>query len=112
MPSGTATAFEFRHASWFDDPVFELLRGAGAALCVADSADLETPTVRTAPHGYFRLRREAYDEAALDRWAERVRAAAFPGDVHVYFKHEDEARGPALAAAFADRLGKVVGSAA
>ena len=40
----------------------------------------------------------------LSRWAERVRAQAWP-EAFVFFKHEDEARGPELAAALRARLG-------
>jgi uncharacterized protein YecE (DUF72 family) len=104
LPPDLEAAFEFRSASWFDDEVYRLLADEGAALCVADSEDLETPLVRTAPFGYLRLRREDYDAAALDRWAQRLRAAGFPQDVHVYFKHEDSARGPELASQFAARF--------
>ena len=56
--------------------------------------------MRTAPFGYFRLRKTEYDEAALAQWAEAIRGAGFTSDVYVFFKHEDEARGPAFASAF------------
>ena len=56
--------------------------------------------MRTAPFGYFRLRRLDYDDDALRKWAETVRGLGFGGDVFVYFKHEDEARGPAFANRF------------
>ena len=49
----------------------------------------------TAPFAYYRLRRLDYDEAALRKWAEHVRTVT--GDAFVYFKHEDEARGPLFA---------------
>lgn len=98
LPRDLRAAFEFRHQSWFTDGTWAALREAGAALCVAESDELSTPVVRTAPFGYFRLRRLAYDEAALRGWA--TAAAQFPEDVFVYFKHEDEARGPAFAKQF------------
>ena len=94
LPPDLRAAFEFRHASWFTDQTWDALRGAGAALCIAESEDLATPFVRTAGFGYFRLRRLDYDQAALRRWAEKVRAFE---EAYVYFKHEDEARGPAFA---------------
>ena len=59
--------------------------------------ELLTPVVRTAPFTYFRLRRLDYDEPALRKWAEIVKQS---GEAFVYFKHEDEARGPAFAKAF------------
>jgi uncharacterized protein YecE (DUF72 family) len=100
LPQGLRSAFEFRHESWFDDDIYGLLKGAGAALCVAESEDLSTPLVATAPYGYFRLRREDYSLEDVDAWARRVREATFPGDVFVFFKHEDEAKGPAFATRF------------
>jgi uncharacterized protein YecE (DUF72 family) len=96
LPPGFAPAFEFRHTSWLDDGVYQQLRDAGAALCVADTDEMETPLVRTARFGYFRLRREDYGDAQLRAWAERIGAGGFD-EVFVYFKHEDEARGPAFA---------------
>jgi uncharacterized protein YecE (DUF72 family) len=98
LPRDLRAAFEFRHASWFTDETHEALRAAGAALCIAESEELATPPVRTTEFGYLRLRRLDYDAAALARWAEFARA--FAGDVFVYFKHEDEARGPAFAKEF------------
>jgi uncharacterized protein YecE (DUF72 family) len=103
-PKDLRAAFEFRHRTWFDDAVFSSLRSAGAALCIADQEEFETPLERTAPWGYFRLRRVEYDAAALDGWAQRLLGAGFTDDVSVYFKHEDEAKGPELAAAFAARV--------
>jgi uncharacterized protein YecE (DUF72 family) len=98
LPRDLRAAFEFRHASWFSDETYSALHDAGAALCVAESDELATPAVRTADFGYLRLRRLDYDTAALARWAEFVKGS--PGDVFVYFKHEDEARGPAFANQF------------
>jgi uncharacterized protein YecE (DUF72 family) len=100
LPRDLKAAFEFRHQSWFSEETYAALRDAGAALCVAESDELATPPVRTAPFGYFRLRRLDYDEAALRRWAEEVQSPGFTGDVYVYFKHEDQARGPAFAKQF------------
>ena len=100
LPRDLPAAFEFRHASWFSDETFGALRDAGAALCVAESDELATPRVRTAPFGYLRLRKMEYDDAQLRSWAEWVRGAGFAQDVYAYFKHEDEARGPQFAATF------------
>ena len=100
LPKDIPAAFEFRHASWFDDATYEALREHRAALCIAESDEISTPKVATAPYGYFRLRRLDYDEAALRKWAQTVKQLSFTGDVFVYFKHEDEARGPAFANQF------------
>jgi uncharacterized protein YecE (DUF72 family) len=92
-------AFEFRHETWFDDEVYELLRNHGAALCLADTEDGEPPLEATAAWGYLRLRRPDYDDDALAKWAERVRARPWQ-EAYVFFKHEDEGKGPELAARF------------
>jgi uncharacterized protein YecE (DUF72 family) len=96
-PSARA-AFEFRHESWFSDDVYAALRAHGAALCIAEAEDLATPLEATAPWGYLRLRRQDYDDAAIGAWADKLRGLADRWDAaYVFFKHEDEGRGPALA---------------
>lgn len=103
LPAQPPAAFEFRHASWFDDEVREALRGKGAALCLADTDEEPLGEIAaTAGWGYLRLRRTAYTGDDLAAWAHRVRAQ--PWDrAYVFFKHEDEARGPEFAATFAAR---------
>jgi uncharacterized protein YecE (DUF72 family) len=98
LPPGVRAAFEFRHVSWFDEDVYAALRDRNAALCIADSEKLTTPLVTTADFGYFRLRDEGYTPADIARWAGVVADAAAPGrDVFVYFKHEEQGKGPAFA---------------
>jgi len=96
-------AFEFRHATWFDDEVYAALSERGAALCLAEDDELETPFVPTASWGYLRLRKTEYDDTAV---AEKAAAASRApwADAFVYFKHEEEGKGPRLAAAFRDAL--------
>src|SRR5687768_7802500 len=55
FPPRVRAAFEFRHASWLSDEVYELLRSRHLALCVADSEKLSTPVELTADYAYFRL---------------------------------------------------------
>jgi uncharacterized protein YecE (DUF72 family) len=92
------TAFEFRHESWFDEEVFDLLKSRNIALCIADTADLTTPNKITADYGYLRLRREDYTSGDVKQWADFVREQK-PGwkDAFVYFKHEEAGIGPRLA---------------
>jgi uncharacterized protein YecE (DUF72 family) len=100
LPDGWRAAFEFRHASWFDEEVYGALRERGAALVVSDQDDAPAPpVVATASWGYLRLRRTTYDGAALSAWAQRVSEQPWQG-VWVFFKHEDAGAGPKLAAAF------------
>src|SRR5439155_3604160 len=97
LPRGQRVAFEFRHASWFDNEVYETLRSQGAALCLAETDEDDTPLVSTAAWGYLRLRRKDYGERELHGWADRIRNQQWD-EVFVFFKHEEEGRGPKLAA--------------
>jgi uncharacterized protein YecE (DUF72 family) len=106
IPPAAPAAFEFRHPSWFDDDVIERLRARGFALCVADSEKLSTPVRVTADYAYFRLRDEGYTPDDIKRWAETIaREAASCRDVFVYFKHEEEGKGPEFAALLRQHLG-------
>jgi len=98
-------AFEFRHATWFDDEVYELLRGQGVALCLAETDEGgEPPRVATAPWGYLRLRRIDYGDAELGAWLAWIHAQAWD-TAYVFFKHEDEGHAPRLAARFLELAG-------
>lgn len=105
IPSSDRVAMEFRHPSWFDDEVFGLLRDHRAALCLADADDeLEVPFVATADWGHLRLRRADYDDAGLKGWVERVREQGWT-DAFVFFKHEDEGKGPQMAKRYLELAG-------
>jgi uncharacterized protein YecE (DUF72 family) len=98
LPKGMRAAFEFRHASWFEDPVYAVLRKAKAALCIAEDEELATPAVATAKFGYLRLRREDYRGADLKRWAAWIEKQAPQwNDVYIYLKHEEQGLGPKFA---------------
>jgi uncharacterized protein YecE (DUF72 family) len=128
-------AFEFRHPSWFDEDVFERLSRRNLALCIADTGDgspragdrsprdvdrspratrrpvprpvpLHVPVRVTADYAYFRLRDEGYTPDDIARWADTIaRETASCRDVFVYFKHEEEGKGPEFAALLRQRLG-------
>jgi uncharacterized protein YecE (DUF72 family) len=100
LPADRQAAFEFRHQSWFDDEIFALLREHHAALCIAEAEDdLEIPFVSTADWGYLRLRLPEYSDVELKTWAKRIRGQPWR-NAFIFFKHEDEAKGPRLAARF------------
>lgn len=105
VPSRRRVALEFRNQSWFDEEVFALLRRHDASLCIADAEnDLEVPFVSTASWGYLRLRRPDYGAAELKKWAKLVREQGWR-DAFVFFKHEEEAKGPLLAKRFMELAG-------
>ena len=110
IPEGIRVALEFRSRSWFEDRVVDTLAERGHALAAADTGnpDKDPPLAAGGGWCYARLRREDYDEAALREWASRL--AALPvEDRFIFFKHEDEAAGPRIAARFAELLAEGVG---
>jgi uncharacterized protein YecE (DUF72 family) len=106
LPAECRAVMEFRHPSWFDDEVFDLLREHRVGLCIADAGDdLDVPLIATADWGYLRLRCPDYDDAMLKTWAKRMRAQDW-SDCFVFFKHEDSGKGPQLAARLVDVLAR------
>ena len=109
FPPRVCAAFEFRHESWLSEDVYERLRSRNLALCVADSERLSTPVEITADYGYFRLRDEGYTPDDIGRWAAVIaERAAGCKDVFVYFKHEEEGKGPEFAKMLMASLGQPV----
>ena len=100
LPKDTRAAFDFRHATWFDDDVTELLRSENRVLCVSDTDELPKDHIdKTADWGYVRLRRVRYSAKELREWSKRIMAQEWK-TAYVFFKHEDEGTGPKLAAQF------------
>lgn len=90
-PASLPLAVELRHASWQDDTVHDLLRGANAALVATDTDDDPVPPDlrRTGSFLYLRLRRSSYSAADLDAWAARLRPFLDDGiDACVFLRHD------------------------
>jgi uncharacterized protein YecE (DUF72 family) len=93
---GRTAAVEFRHASWFSDETYSVIRAHKGALVVTDEEKWpRAPIMELGPVAYFRLRR-GYTTSSLRPWIAHVQSAVATHDeVHVYFKHDPES--PALA---------------
>jgi uncharacterized protein YecE (DUF72 family) len=106
LPPALRVAFEFRHPSWWVDEIYAMLQARNMALCLADSPERHTPLVSTADYGYLRLRDEGYTDGDIERWAAYVTGQQQAWrNTFVYFKHEDEGKGPEFASLFKQRLG-------
>ena len=100
LPETVQIAFEFRHESWFDQQVFDILSGRGLALVVSDTDEAPVAKLtRTADWAYLRLRRSDYSEAELRAWVTRLGEENLR-EVQVFFKHEAEGLGPRMAQRF------------
>src|SRR6185503_17348988 len=124
-------AIEIRHESFLDPAFVALLRRHGIALVVADTAgkwpfveDVTADFVYMRLHGDKVLYASGYSEAALDRWAARIRAWVSGGepadarrisgtpapkrrsrDVYVYFDNDVKVRAPFDAMRLIEKLG-------
>lgn len=100
LPEGARAAFEFRHATWFDEETYALLKERHATLAASETdektGELGPPVLPTTDWGYFRLRRTDYTEADLRAWLERIRQQPW-SEAWVFFKHEDEGNAAVLA---------------
>jgi uncharacterized protein YecE (DUF72 family) len=101
LPSGRH-AFEFRHASWYADDVYELLEGRGAALVIADHPCRALPAAPlTAPWSYVRLhfgrrgRSGNYSRTEIREWESLI--GSWERESWVYFNNDWEAFAPANA---------------
>ena len=102
VPREQRVALEVRNDSWLTEETYDVLQEHDAALCLSDTDDVADPdslVIRTATWGYLRLRRTEYSDGELTAWKERIDAQGWK-DAYLFFKHEDEARGPAFARRF------------
>lgn len=94
LPRSVRAAVEFRHASWFEDATWQVLRERNIALCVAESEERDTPDVVTADYAYYRYRKPSYTPEERKAMVERIQQHLAQGrDVFAYFKHEETPEG-------------------
>ena len=124
-------AVEIRHGSFVDERFVAQLRRHGIALVVADTAgrwpyfeDVTADFMYLRLHGDAELYVSGYTDAALERWAERIRAWAAGAepqdakristrpaprrrsrDVYCYFDNDVKVRAPIYAHALMRKLG-------
>jgi uncharacterized protein YecE (DUF72 family) len=89
---------EFRHASWFVEPVYELLRAHNAALVIGDRPEVKEFQAHefTADWTFVRFhygsrgRRGNYSESELEEWARRLEEWNRDVEVLGYFNNDWE----------------------
>lgn len=117
LSDGLQVAVEFRHASWQDEAVYDLLRRHGAALAWTEWRELPRAGAVTADFLYLRWlgdRREIakYDRVQIDRedsfraWeADLLRVFGEVREVYGYFNNHWAGHSPASANEMKRRLG-------
>lgn len=111
-PADLPLTMEFQDASWHVDETFAALARVGAALCATDLPDdPEPPTIRrTGSFLYLRLRRLDYSATELKAWGARLEPFLAAGDdVYTFFRHDEVGRGPELALALTEAVGRFRG---
>ena len=97
LPSGGHRfALEFRHPSWDEPAVVDLLRDAGVALCAAEAEIGEARFTSTAPFGYMRLRKAPpYTDEEIEVARRQVQEIQTEVEtLYLYVKHDDEGQAP------------------
>jgi uncharacterized protein YecE (DUF72 family) len=94
LPAGRH-CFEFRHASWFCDEIYELLRAHDAALVIGDHPERQFQSHELTAEWTFvrfhygnRGRGGNYSETELREWAERIESWRAGADVYAYFNND------------------------
>lgn len=98
LPLGLRHVIEFRHQSWLEDGVLEILHKYNAGLCVFDMPGMSCPLAATADFAYIRFHGSSelyasyYSDEELADWARRLAELA-PGleAVYIYFNNDAEA---------------------
>jgi uncharacterized protein YecE (DUF72 family) len=92
FPRGQRHAIEFRHASWFTDDVYALLRDHGVALVLTGGVEVFTaPWTYVRFHGGTRGHRGNYSRSELEEWARRFERWGAEVEIYAYFNNDWEA---------------------
>jgi uncharacterized protein YecE (DUF72 family) len=105
-------AFEFRHNSWYEDGILDLLREHDISLCLSDHRDAPSPWEVTARHVYVRghgpggAYKDHYSDKTLRNWAADIRKwKRQRRTVFVYFDNDQKSAAPKDALRLMDILG-------
>ncbi|NPV83912.1 MAG: DUF72 domain-containing protein [Candidatus Aminicenantes bacterium] len=96
LPMGFRQVIEFRHPSWYDPAVYELMSASGAIFCVVSSSRVPPEAVVTAPVAYFRFHgltggyRYRYSDEELKKWAETISQCG-AAEAFIYFNNDYQA---------------------
>lgn len=82
-------AFEFRHATWTDPEVIEILRKYNCSWGVVEAEEQSAIREITADFTYMRLRKGDYSEQELQTWGTWIKQQTV--DVYCYLKHDEKA---------------------
>lgn len=101
LPKHRRHVVEFRHPSWYEREVFDILGDHDVALCISDHHDAPSPWEITAGHVYVRGHGPQgsysgrYSRQTLESWAGRITSLREGGrDVFCYFDNDAKTAAP------------------
>lgn len=89
LPPGQPFACEFRHESWDDDALDELLAPEGGTRCLADTTGTPPAALPPGSLAYVRLRADRYAGSVRDEWADLIARESEMRPTYVFAKHKD-----------------------
>ena len=112
LPPRPLFVTEFRHASWFTEEVYALMRDYGVGLCIVSDPERPTDFQVTGDCVYVRFHgsgdqryRGNYQEAELVAWARQIAALAARRTAYIYFNNDFNAHAIRNAQRFRELLG-------
>jgi uncharacterized protein YecE (DUF72 family) len=113
LPARRKYAFEFRHSSWYEPPILELLREHDISLCISDHHDAPAPWEVTASfvfvrgHGPSGRYHGRYRKPTLQRWADTfLEWQQQQREVYCYFDNDQKSAAPLDALRLKDLLNR------
>jgi len=95
LPPRPPFVMEFRHASWFTEEVYALMRDYGVGLCIVSDPERPTDFQVTGDCVYVRFHgsgdqryRGNYQEAELVAWARQIATLAARRTAYIYFNND------------------------
>jgi uncharacterized protein YecE (DUF72 family) len=95
LPPDERHVFEFRHESWLEEGVFDILGKHNAGFCIFDQPDVPCPVVATSDFAYIRFHgsgdmySSSYSDDAMSKWAKRIQELAHDLEsVYIYFNND------------------------
>ena len=95
LPRGYKHVIEFRHASWFEDEVYDILRQYKIGFCVFNMPKLTSPLIATTDFAYVRfhgsdsLYSSCYSDKYLSGWAKKISVLSEKLEsVYIYFNND------------------------
>jgi uncharacterized protein YecE (DUF72 family) len=111
LAPGRRYTFEFRHPSWYEPEIFDLLREHDVSLCLSDHADAPAPWEVTASFVYVRGHGPSgrywgsYSDETLRDWSAHIARWREEGRaVYCYFDNDIKSAAPEDAQRLLDRL--------